>query len=376
MRLGLVAATLLSAVGLCAAYAAGAFGGGSHPHVAQGAPPPPSPAELRMIERLALRQAAAAGDPDPSSGVVVPTTRQIAERVGAGDPTEPSTPAYFVLLHGEFTGNEAPAGAALPTGSILTMTIDAKRNTVTDGGIEDRMPDLDAIGRAVQLTLPDLAAGAPSLTRDLALTKHVACGAGRNHLVGPKVFRRFHAVTAVLCTEGFRVFPGQGQWEVLVRKVATGGVAADQRYFEQPSEPDLPKNGFCTANLVVLQVPTFVDAGGHVLVPRTPIDRCHHPLGLPPGEKPMRVRWHVVWVHRIKQLITAAAVAAHCPMRVGNTVAWAGPREATSGGRCFPGRPRPSASASTGHRRTTSRPATSSAASASTARRPVGSSRP
>jgi len=37
-------------------------------------------------------------------------------------------------------------------------------------------------------------------------------------------------------------------------------------------------------------------------------------------------------VRRIKQIVTASAVAANCPMRVGNTVAWAGPPHDSAGG--------------------------------------------
>ncbi len=48
------------------------------------------------------------------------------------------------------------------------------------------------------------------------------------------------------------------------------------------------------------------------------------------------MRWHVVWVHRVKQLLSAAAVVSGCPMEVGNTVAWAGPpRDATAGSPLF-----------------------------------------
>lgn len=188
--------------------------------------------------------------------------------------------------------------------------------------------------------LPPVRIHPPSLQTDLRLTKHVSCAAGNHHLVGPKVFRRFHAVTAVICSEGRRTYPGQGQWEVLVRKVAVSGVRASQRYFEQPSEPNRPQNGVCTLNLVILAVPVFVDAHGRALRPRTPVDRCNHPLGLPKGEKPSQVRWHVVSVHRLRQLLTAAEVASGCPTRWGNTVAWAGPPRDSSGGPLFPIAPR------------------------------------
>lgn len=198
-----------------------------------------------------------------------------------------------------------------------------------------------ALGGSPPSSVASAPARSPSLRTDLRLAKHVPCrAAAYKHVVGPKVFNRFHAVTAVLCIEGRRIYPGQGQWEVIVRKVAVSGVPAYQRYFEQPDEPNRPKNGICTADLRGIIVPAFVDHRGRALVPRTPVDRCHHPLGLPKGKRPLRLRWHVVWVHRIKQVISAAAVAADCPMAWGNSVAWAGPPRDSSGGPLFTAAPK------------------------------------
>jgi hypothetical protein len=168
----------------------------------------------------------------------------------------------------------------------------------------------------------------PSLQTDLRLAKSVPCrGSYYRHPVGPKVFSRFHAVTAVICVEGSRTYPGQGQWEVISRKVAVSGIPNWQRYFEQPNDPNFPpKNAGCTANYVGIFVPVFIDSQGHALVPRTPLDRCGHPLGLAPGEKRIRVRWHTVRVRRIRQTISAPAVAANCPMRWGNVVAEGEPK--------------------------------------------------
>jgi hypothetical protein len=175
-----------------------------------------------------------------------------------------------------------------------------------------------------------------SVRADLRLAKKVSCRGANSRLVGPKVFSRFHAVTAVACVEGFRTYPGQGQWEVISRKVAVSGIPNWQRYFERPDDQNFPpKNAGCTANLVVLLVPVFVDSQGHTLVPRTPVDRCGHPLGLAPGEKRLRVRWRTVRVRRIRQTISAAAVAANCPMKWGNSVAWSGPPRDSSGGPLF-----------------------------------------
>jgi hypothetical protein len=118
------------------------------------------------------------------------------------------------------------------------------------------------------------------------------------------------------------------------------GVAAYQRYFEQPDKPNFPENGICTADARGIIVPTFMDSRGRALVPRTPVDGCNHPLGLPRGAKPLLLRWHVIWVHRIKQVVSAAAVAADCPMKWGNSVTWAGPPRDSAGGPLFIGAPK------------------------------------
>lgn len=162
----------------------------------------------------------------------------------------------------------------------------------------------------------------PSLSTDLALTKGIPCPDGSRQPVGPRLVRRFHAVAAVSCLDASRVYPRSGQWEVLVRRVAVGGVARLQRYFERAStNPRPPKGEMCAAVYVVTLVPLFVDARGKSLLPLTPRGTCDEPLGGgPPG-----VRWHVVSVRKVKLVVTARALASNCPMRMGNTVAWAGP---------------------------------------------------
>jgi hypothetical protein len=165
-------------------------------------------------------------------------------------------------------------------------------------------------------------AGSPSLRTDLRLTRHFACLDRNRHAVDRRTLRRFHAVTAVECTEGQRVYPGQGQWLVLVRKVAVSSIAGLQRYYERPDELNVPKKGaMCSGVAIGVPIPAFADAHGRWVTPaRWPRDRCGEPVGFPPN-----VRWHVVRVRRVRQLISAPAVAANCPMKVGNTVAYAGP---------------------------------------------------
>lgn len=172
--------------------------------------------------------------------------------------------------------------------------------------------------------------GSPSLSADLRLTRHFACLDRNRHAVDRRMLRRFHAVTAVECIGGQRVYPGQGQWEVLVRKVAIGSVSGLQRYYERPDELNVPKRGaVCSGVLIGFAIPAFADAQGRWVTPaRWPRDRCGDPAGFPPN-----VHWHVVRVRRVRQLTSAAALAANCPMKVGNTVAYAGPPHNTRAGK-------------------------------------------
>jgi hypothetical protein len=159
----------------------------------------------------------------------------------------------------------------------------------------------------------------PSLKTDIRITRQVPCGASKR--VSPADVSRFRAVTAVMCASGQRVYAGSGRWQVIVRKVAVSRVSALQAYFEQSSDLTVPKNAICTTNLEVVLTPAFVDSKGHWLVPTTPVDGCGHPLGLPAGLKPSRVRWRVVSVRKIRLMVTAPALAAGCDMGMGRPVA-------------------------------------------------------
>jgi hypothetical protein len=324
MRLALLAAALLAAAGVGSAYAAGAFGGDQRPRTAAVAapPPPPGAVELASIRHVVLRAATKMGDPTPTAGVVVPTTRRLAELVDV-DTDEADTPVYFVLVRGTFTDSAArlPKGAKPPTGTILTLTIDPTTNESLGGGLVRSIPDVAAMGKPEPL----------ALNMDTSRTTNVPCADGHRHLVGPDVLRGFRAVTAVSCVEGTRTYPGRGQWSVRIRRVAVGDVAALQRYFEQPNRPGLPQGGFCDGVAHFRLVPTFVDARGRWLVPRVPVDGCGEPL---PGAP--KLRWRAVAVRRIRLMVSAAALAAHCAMAIkdlpGDGI---GPLTPTRGGPLF-----------------------------------------
>ena len=169
----------------------------------------------------------------------------------------------------------------------------------------------------------------PATSADL--TRGVPCFDGHRRLVGPKAVRSFHAVAAVSCVDGQRVYPGLGRWSVRVRRVAVGGVAGLQRYYERPSKRDLPKGHVCLDVGRFILTPVLVDARGRSLAPRTPVDACGTPLGKLP-----EVRWHVVSVRKLSLQVSAAALASHCAMGVKDLPAGAiGPLEPSSGGALF-----------------------------------------
>lgn len=139
------------ALGLGRAYA-----GSAPPHALAGAPPPPTSSELTAIQGIALGAATSDGDPNPTNVVLVPTLRSQAELIDAGTPTNSDQAVYFVVMHGTFTaaGVPAPPGAAAPTGTVITLTIDAATNRVLDFGIEDSPPNVDRMGIPEPITLP------------------------------------------------------------------------------------------------------------------------------------------------------------------------------------------------------------------------------
>jgi|SRR5579862_174457 len=146
---GLVALIALGVAVAAVAATTSAFGGGGRARLIVGAPASPTPSELAAIQQLVLKVATSQGDPSPTNISLIPTTRQVAERIDAGSGQGyANTPVYFVIAHGHFTAYNAsvPPGAPLPTGTVLTLTIDPATNMITDAGLESTTPNLNAIG--------------------------------------------------------------------------------------------------------------------------------------------------------------------------------------------------------------------------------------
>jgi hypothetical protein len=172
----------------------------------------------------------------------------------------------------------------------------------------------------------------PGATDPVALTRHVACPQ-RQAPVPRERLAAFHAVTAVTCGEDVRTFPGDGQWQVSVRRVATGGVPALQAAFELPNEPS--GKGPCTLELVVVPPVTLVDGRGDTLTPVPPTGRCNKP-----PDAFMQALHKVAWrddsVRKVRQLVTPQAQAADCAMQWKNELWLAGSAaHASRGGPVF-----------------------------------------
>ncbi|MBV9949620.1 MAG: hypothetical protein JOZ69_22455 [Myxococcales bacterium] len=103
---------------------------------------------------MALQASSADGVPSPKIEAVASADHQAAEKVVSGDIVNDHVAVYVVeVTGGTFTENGAsiPPGASVPTGSALTLTVDAQSFRLLDVGLTDRAPDLTALGPAVSL---------------------------------------------------------------------------------------------------------------------------------------------------------------------------------------------------------------------------------
>jgi hypothetical protein len=109
-------------------------------------------AELRT---MALRASSANGVPSPKAiEAVASPDHQAAEKIVSGDVVNDHVAVYVVeVTGGTFTDNTAstPPGAPAPSGSVLTLTVDAQSFSVTDFGLTDTAPDLTQLGPVVNL---------------------------------------------------------------------------------------------------------------------------------------------------------------------------------------------------------------------------------
>jgi hypothetical protein len=107
------------------------------------------------LRTMALQASSANGVPSPKTiEVVASPDHQAAEKIVSGDIVNDHVAVYVVeVTGGTFTDNTAstPPGVPAPSGSVLTLTVDAQSFRVTDFGLTDTAPDLTQIGPVVNL---------------------------------------------------------------------------------------------------------------------------------------------------------------------------------------------------------------------------------
>lgn len=123
----------------------------------------------------------------------------------------------------------------------------------------------------------------------------------------------FRPVAAVLCTAGLRRYPGDGEWTVQIRRVATDGLsdaaAALTRPDQHSSSPDQACASIGYGPLMIL----LADHAGRYLHPRAPVDACGAPQ--PEVENALnRLRWRTVSVVRLARSRTQASLDSRCEM--------------------------------------------------------------
>ena len=111
------------------------------------------------LAALAERMAGASQDAHPSQAVYVKSLRGLANAVLSGDVVDGSQiPVYVVVLTGTFTGGVwayVPPGAAVPTGRLLTLVVDARNGDTLDVGLGNSLHgSLRHLGPVHPLPLP------------------------------------------------------------------------------------------------------------------------------------------------------------------------------------------------------------------------------
>jgi hypothetical protein len=143
----------------------------------------------------------------------------------------------------------------------------------------------------------------------IALTRSVVCPQKAGRVPAARL-AAFRPVTVVTCGQDVRRYPGDGQWTVDVRRLATGHIAPLHAALQRPDAR--PTTGACAAMLVVAPTMILVDAAGRQLVPAPPLDECGQPQRavLSAFEA---VSWREVSVRKVRQVVTPQAEASECP---------------------------------------------------------------
>jgi hypothetical protein len=122
--------------------------------VGSGAATAGNPMTAAQIKSLVVSGAAAMGDSTPTDISYSALTTRNGALAASGSGASMggaygSASGYFVVVaHGEFTAYDAPIpnGAKIPTGTVMTLVVDAATGEVTDSGVQHDSPDLSTLG--------------------------------------------------------------------------------------------------------------------------------------------------------------------------------------------------------------------------------------
>lgn len=106
------------------------------------------------VTSVALQEATDNGDGAPSLIEHVEATRAAANSA-VGDAIIPASQgggndSFLVIVHGHFTVSHSQgiSGSSAPTGSVMTLVVDANSGQVTDFGVSNDDPNVSGLGAA------------------------------------------------------------------------------------------------------------------------------------------------------------------------------------------------------------------------------------
>jgi hypothetical protein len=100
-----------------------------------------------FVVAAAKREAAALGDPRPTSAQYVLTRREAAVKASSGATVTSNPPVYLIVLTGRFeTGPVGPAPGRIVTGTFATEVLDAATGSDTDFGVGSQPVSIRSLG--------------------------------------------------------------------------------------------------------------------------------------------------------------------------------------------------------------------------------------
>jgi hypothetical protein len=134
----------------------------------------------RNLRGVAMQESSRLGVAQPAKMQAVGASdHQAAAALLSGAIVDDHVPVYVVnMTGGPFTATHHPPGEPAPQGNVLTVTIDAATNRVTDIGIVDDEPDLNQLDDTTVDTTARSTALATSSARETRSRTNSATASG------------------------------------------------------------------------------------------------------------------------------------------------------------------------------------------------------